>query len=171
MRRTASEAIRSLELRISRLEKQSSILDFFTGKISLREIESLIEKEHKSADVDIKSENDISLSFELNSRTYWLEGHFVQSKDKVKVSSLSNILLFRKLKNMSPKDRSLNDPSLLVIEFKPDFNKMGIAPISIRPLKIYIDTKEKRILRSDFGVPLLFNNFMKDLRRSMGIRS
>jgi hypothetical protein len=166
MRRSASEAIRSLEERLSRLEKQSSFLDFFTGKISLREIESLIKKKHRSADVDIKR-GKINLSFELNSRTYWFEGHFVQSGDKVKVSSLSNILLFKKLKNRSPKMRSLNDPRLLVIEFRPDFNKMGIKPTDIGSLNIYIDTREKLILRSDFGEPLLFRNFMKNLRKAL----
>jgi hypothetical protein len=171
MRRTASEMITILEQRVARLEKRAGFLDFFTGKISLGEIEGLLKREHKSAKIDVSSPDRISLSFEMNSRVYWFDGHFVKNKQKIKVSGLSSMLLFNKLRGKSPQDKSLNDPSLLVIDFTPNFQKMGVKSANVGSLFVYIDTDHEVILKSDFKDRLKFKPFMKTLNKSMGISS
>lgn len=132
------------------LAKQAKVFDFLTGKIDLGEVEDLLKNHHKKANVDVRSVNDIQLSFKARKRTYFFKGHISQNKEKVRSASLSSILFGRHLRNNLSRGMNPRDKNSVIIEFLPNYNKMGIAPVKgLRPLRVYVNPSQKSV-HSDF---------------------
>lgn len=173
MRRSASEVINNLETRIARLEKQSGFFDFFTGGLSIKDVVRIIDESHREAKVSLESPDKIIFSFTLGDVDYWFKGHIVRNKKKVRASALSSISIFNKLMGGSSQGVKLTDPDLLVVEFTPDFRKMGLkeTKTSLGALNVYIDSYDKELVKSEFKDSLKFKPMIKELNALRAKRS